>query len=51
MFSFEDLMTDSTSALKDTRYPTVTMRRQHTNADSLVNEVQVPILFFFSFLF
>ena len=28
MFSFEDLMTDSTCALKDTRYPTVTMRRQ-----------------------
>lgn len=28
MFSFEDLMTDSTCALKDTRYPKVRMRRQ-----------------------
>ena len=37
MFSFEDLMTDSTSALKDTRYPTVSMRRQNS---SVVNEYE-----------
>ena len=34
MFSFEDLMTDSTCALKDTRYPTVRMRKQSSEEKS-----------------
>ena len=44
MFSFEDLMTDSTSALKDTRYPTVSMRRQNSSVANDFEPIKIVTL-------
>lgn len=42
IFSFEDLMTDSTCILKDTRYPTVSVRRESNVLDQFkpMNETE-----------